>query len=199
MKPIKKPKRFVDGKITRPPKKQIVDARNTIIQKNRSKIVDARDKLAQITKRSGDARLKLLKKNRNNQSSQRPMRMPKKQLRRPYNLIENRPVYSIDNNLMDMDEEYIPSAMSLRRTVQNDIAFAKMPPLPTFPSRSDLHRRPSPSPHMWSSDPFDCYEVPVGRPADVSEPKNLHRQIRNVNSEMMPGKGILRYFNKFSN
>lgn len=42
--------------------KVIVDARNKIIQRNRSKITDARDKLAQITKQSGDVRLKLIRK-----------------------------------------------------------------------------------------------------------------------------------------
>lgn len=41
---------------------QVLDARSKIIEKNRFKIKDARDKLVNITKSMGDARLKILKK-----------------------------------------------------------------------------------------------------------------------------------------
>lgn len=41
---------------------QMLDARSKIIEKNRFKIKDARDKLVNITKSMGDARLKIIKK-----------------------------------------------------------------------------------------------------------------------------------------
>lgn len=246
-------------------RRPVVDARSKIMAKNRLKIRDARDKLVQLAKRGGDARNKLISKRnkrmdhyyetsaprmphhhhpmpavRHHQlpftadSRRRPMQQQQQQ--HHYGAVNDRLMMDID---MD-EEEYIPSSISLRRTVQNDIAYTKMPPLPSFqrtvPSSSSaaaayhrgvpphqqhhlhqqMQRRPrSPPPplqssssqqllasggigaaSLWgSSDPFDCYEVPVGRPADVSEPKHLHRQIRNVGGgggDMMPRKGILR-------
>ena len=176
-------------------RKPVIDARNKIIQKNRSKIVDARDKLAQITKRSGDARLKIIKKLKTNNSRQPfTLHTVKKSMGRRHLVPDRRPppMQKYNNELMDAEDEYMHMApgFSLRRTVKNDI-FGKMPPLPTFPRSEMMHHPPPPS-HMWSSDPFDCYEVPVGRPADVSEPKNLQRHIQNVSTDMMPRKGILR-------
>lgn len=244
LKPNKPAKRLT----TTSPRRTIVDARSKILAKNRSKIRDARDKLVQIAKRSGDARNKLTSKRTNVVShyyeTKSPRKMPgiySKSMRHQmpaFPSIETdsrrrppmRYAPSRDDRMMDIDEEeYIPSSISLRRTVQNDIAYTKMPPLPSFqrsvPTSADyrsysggaqnhpLHphqmqrtrpRSPPPLPSqsssaaasMWASDPFDCYEVPVGRPANVSEPKNLHRQIRNVAGNgfdmMMPRKGILR-------
>lgn len=211
---------------------RIIDARNKIIQKNRSKIIDARDKLVQIAKHSGDARLKIMRKmntKQRGQSTSNPhiantrnnapvpvgngrsymgVQMKKSRLsnyttdrRRPAPAYRN----AAANDHMDIDD-YLPASISLRRTVQNDIAYSKMPPLPSFPRTINSDhagagyrlRRNSPPIHsqaavnLWNSDPFDCYEVPIGRPADVSEPKNLHRHIRNINTDMMPRKGILR-------
>lgn len=95
--------------------------------------------------------------------------------------------------------------LSLRRTVKNDM-YSSMPPLPDFSHISYERRRPAsplplpprlpPSPppplnNMWNSDPFDCYEIPTGRPADVSEPKHLARHFQNISMEP-PRKGILR-------
>lgn len=187
----------------------MIDARNKIIQRNRLKIRDARDKLAQITKRSGDARIKLMKKMHTRGKVQAhgtrrpflPQPQPPKKNRRPTYAVDRRPPAFVNNqHLMDMDADYVPASISLRRTVQNEIAYSKMPPLPSFqrPSSDSIgsyhHMLPSqpPQPSAWNSDPFDCYEVPIGRPSDVSEPKNLHRQIRNIGAEMMPRKGILR-------
>lgn len=165
--------------------KPIVDARNKIIQKNRLKIRDARDKLVQIAKRSGDARLKLLKK----QESHRPpmhlttARKPPRPSRPT--MLERKPsAYRNHDDLMDMDDDFVPAPLALRRTVKNEIAM--MPPLPTF----KVERRPPSNP--WSTDPFDCYEVPTERPTDVSEPRHLQRTIRNPELDMMPRKGILR-------
>lgn len=166
--------------------KPIVDARNKIIQKNRSKIRDARDKLVQIAKRSGDARLKLMKKQENHRV---PMHLTTRKPRRQPLLVDHKPAYRLDDDdLMDMEEDFIPAPLALRRTVKNEIAM--MPPLPTFKVQRQIERRPPASP--WNSDPFDCYEVPTERPADVSEPRHLQRTIRNPELEMMPRKGILR-------
>lgn len=227
---VAKPTKLKTKRLASSPKK-IVDARNKIIQRNRSKITDARDKLAQITKQSGDVRQKLLRKM---ELSRKPPigrhssdaflttsgRHTKK---RPYldahlgapggfHSRRSAPVPRMDYD-MDLDEEldFVPATVALRRTVQNEIAYSKMPPLPTFQrsvalsdyrpqsppnyvSHQRVIRNASPPPASnWQSDPFDCYEVPMNRPLDVSEPKNLQRQIRNTVADMMPTKGILRY------
>lgn len=182
----------------------IIDARNKIVQKNRSKIRDARDKLAQIAKRSGDARQKLNSKR--TQSAEKYYSLKKSQPLPRQASYERRRMAPPAYDHMDMDEEYMPPGIALRRTVQNEIAYTKMPPLPTFqrsvpsyhPHQVHHMRTRSPPPpqsvsaSLWNSDPFDCYEVPIGRPADVSEPKNLQRHIRNVGADILPRKGILR-------
>lgn len=165
--------------------KPIVDARNKIIQKNRSKIRDAREKLVQIAKRSGDARLKLNKKQENHRA---PLHLTTRKPRRPPMIADRKPVYRQHDDLMDMEDDFIPAPLALRRTVKNEIAM--MPPLPTFKVQREIERRPPANP--WNSDPFDCYEVPTERPSDVSEPRHLQRTIRNPELDMMPRKGILR-------
>lgn len=175
-----------------PQAKPILDARNKIIQKNRAKIHDARDKLAQIAKRSGDARIKLMKKNIGtkkysqlgaapslNRGMVPPALITQKRLQPA--LIKPRPAYERDIE-MDVDMDYYAPSVNLRRTVKNDIAYGSasaMPPLPTF-KYLDAPRRLSP-------DPFDCYEVPQARPYDVSEPRHLNRSV-----EAIPTKSILR-------
>ncbi|XP_037029621.1 polymerase delta-interacting protein 3-like [Bradysia coprophila] len=161
--------------------KPVVDARNKIIQKNRSKIRDARDKLVQIAKRSGDARLKLMKKQENHRV---PLHLTTRKQRRQPMIPDRKPAYRQHDDLMDIEDDFIPAPLALRRTVKNEIAM--MPPLPTF----KVDRRPPSNP--WNSDPFDCYEVPTERPVDVSEPRHLQRTIRNPELDMMPRKGILR-------
>lgn len=201
---------------------KIIDARNKIIQKNRLKIRDARDKLAQIAKRSGDARLKLMKKTQRSRPGlytaaassssagghRAPLNMKKNNYRpAPYTNIIDRNIY-VHNDLMDMDDddhEYMPTSVSLRRTVKNDIAFSKMPPLPEFSRVRPATASPPPS--LWNSDPFDCYEIPTSRPADVSETKYLQKLVRGANinpttdkylhqvvmsTDGQPRKGILR-------
>lgn len=185
--------RFSPKKTTHKP---IQDARNKIIQRNRAKIHDARDKLAQIAKRSGDARLKLLRKKkvehvpaigkRNTVSAmpalftkRMPPHLPTKRMHRPMDME------------VDVEMSYASTA-PLRRTVKNDIAYggtSAMPPLPTFKYMETQQR----SENLWESDPFDCYEVPVARPYDVSEPRHLSRSIRTVaHMDSVPSKGILR-------
>lgn len=222
--------------------KVIVDARNKIIQRNRSKITDARDKLAQITKQSGDVRLKLIRKMELSRKQPAPIGraaepfLPGRHMKKrsgPYledsiggfhsrRSAQPAPVHRMDYDDLDLDVDmdFVPATVALRRTVQNEMAYSssKMPPLPTFqrsvaisdyhrpqspPSYAHHHRLirnaspPAPAPSSaanWQSDPFDCYEVPMSRPLDVSEPKNLQRQIRNTSAaDLMPTKGILRY------
>lgn len=194
MKPTVKPKKQLSGGATgkfspkKTVKKPILDARNKIIQKNRAKIHDARDRLAQIAKRSGDARLKLMKKKkvvgltsagkRNAGGPAGLKRLPPIPARQPA-----RPVEVFD---------YTPPSADLRRTVKNEFAYGSgtsMPPLPTF----KYMEPPKRSENVWDSDPFDCYEVPVARPYDVSEPRNLNRSIRtSAHMDAVPTKGILR-------
>lgn len=268
------------GPIVRP----VADARNKIIQRNRSKITDARDKLAQITKQSGDVRQKLMRKQQQLQqqhgggrkgagtaglvsasSAARNAAVLPAATRRgagrrgaaaavamPSAHHHHHRLADDDaDDDIDMDIDFVPATYALRRTVQNDIAYSKMPPLPQFsraterarsgpalpsggyhpapqhhqqpllqhhhhhhaPQSQSAHHhrlmRPSPPPPNvvsvghhhghhggWSSgvaDPFDCYEVPMQRPIDVSEPKNLQRQIRGAHPDLIPTKGILRY------
>lgn len=196
------------GGIVRRKPAAIIDARNKIIQKHRSKIHDARDKLAQIAKRNGDVRKKLLRKGIDSQhnfsnrqytlektsvaaatAAAASQRAPQKPLRRPY-----KPSYIEHDIRMDVEAEYMPA---LRRTVKNDVAYAsRMPPLPTFKHIDDPRQQMIEN--CWSSgggggggigaDPFDCYEVPSARPYDVSEPRNLNRQM----TAPLPQKTIRR-------
>lgn len=188
--------------------KPVLDARNKIIQKNRAKIHDARDKLVSIAKRSGDARLKLLKKNipskkytnlvsphKRSQSlhTAGALKSHKQRLQPQLNAPKRSYIRDPD---MDVDVDYYPTSVNLRRTVKNDIAYGSastMPPLPTF-RYIETPRRLSPPKRndSWESDPFDCYEVPVARPYDVSEPRHLNRSVRAAHMDVLPAKGILR-------
>lgn len=189
--------------------KPILDARNKIIQKNRAKMHDARDKLVQIAKRSGDARLKLLKKNINslkkfgepvptlNTAAKRnpvALKTQKRPVAPPKRAKFQRAPPSAE---MDIEMEYFPTSTSLRRTVQNEIAYtpaSSMPPLPTFKYMESSRRMTAPlrATSEYEVDPFDCYEVPVARPYDVSEPRNLNRSVHEAHMDAYPRKGILR-------
>lgn len=191
----------------------VTDARNKIIQKNRSKIRDARDKLAEIAKTT-DARLKIMKKRKNNPfehpilhrgapknkqygltSNSKVARTAEKRRRAPPPFIRDPapppPQHSPrgrkypDFNAMDIDEPMI------RRTVTNDLV--ELPPFPRFNRSRTPERNERDS--FWTSDPFDCYEVPTTRrPSNVAEPIHIQRKIFNVDSmhNTMPKKGILR-------
>lgn len=206
-------KKFSPQKVvkTRP----VLDARNKIIQKNRAKIHDARDKLAQIAKRSGDARLKLLQKNITFLKNVGELDGAVSALRRPSNpsgglktkraaqaaaTLKRQPYQAraaptVDVSMDVDDMEYFPTSTSLRRTVKNDIAYvpstSTMPPLPTFkyiepPRRMTTATRPV----DYEADPFDCYEVPVARPYDVSEPRNLNRSVLGAQMDAYQPKPI---------
>lgn len=181
--------------------------------------------MAQITKRSGDARLKLLEKNirllkkygeldtavtalkRPNAGGAAAAAAAKVQKRAniatpiskrtgPY----QRGGLAGNGNQMDIEMEYYPtsSSTSLRRTVKNEIAYVPsattMPPLPTFDKYNDLTRRMATvkRPMDYESDPFDCYEVPVARPYDVSEPRNLNRSVLGAHMDSYSHKSSLR-------
>lgn len=171
---------------------RVVDARNKIIQKNRMKIRDAREKLAQITKASGDARLKLQKKRRqpspqrlNSNFRPKKMSLPAPKVSLPH--LIGVPRGYVDYDKMDTEEvtypaEYQPAATSLRMTVRNNLMA---PFSPYKPSERNMGA-------PWNNDPFDCYEIPLNRPSDVSEPVSIHRQIRNMSPDILPPKGILR-------
>lgn len=213
-------KKFTTGKKVK--NTPVLDARNKIIQKNRAKIHDARDKLAQIAKRSGDARLKLLQKNirflkrvgelDTAVSALKRASNPKPVLKTPP--IQKRPeivkraTYQRGalsggsgggDVSMDMDLEYFPSSTSLRRTVKNEIAYvptSSMPPLPTFKYVEPVRRMtPATRPTEYEADPFDCYEVPVTRPYDVSEPRNLNRSVLGAHMDTYAQKPSLRTSN----
>lgn len=213
-------KKFTTAKNVK--EKPVIDARNKIIQKNRAKIHDARDKLGQIAKRNGDARLKLLQKNirllkkfgeldgavsalkRANKPSAgfftkrgaaaaaaagAPLKRAPVAFQRPP------PPPPITNNIdMDVDLEYFPSSANLRRTVKNEIAYvpsSSMPPLPTFKYIEPTRRMTSATrPAEYEADPFDCYEVPVARPFDVSEPRNLNRSVVGAQMDVYSHKTL---------
>ncbi|KAJ9593033.1 hypothetical protein L9F63_015302 [Diploptera punctata] len=135
------------------------DARLRIIQKNRQKLTDARDKLAEIAKQT-DARVKLekLRENRSNPSGVKVSRVGstitrrtgrngqitlstnKRQLTRNVNNVQERTIttgrgFNLAVSKMDIDSDIEPV---LRRTVNNDIT---LPPPPLFapPLRRSLY------------------------------------------------------------
>lgn len=189
----------------------MLDARNKIIQKNRAKIHDARDKLAQIAKRQGDARLKLLQKNIRllkkygeldgavsalKRANTAPSAGLKTQKRPVAAAPLKRASYQRLAEDVEMDVDYFPPSTSLRRTVKNEIAAyvptSAMPPLPTFKNYIEPTRRMTPAtrPNDYEADPFDCYEVPVQRPYDVSEPRNLNRSVLGAHMDAYSHKDL---------
>ncbi|XP_031625396.1 polymerase delta-interacting protein 3-like [Contarinia nasturtii] len=213
-------KKFTVAKVGKA--KPVLDARNKIIQKNRAKIHDARDKLAQIAKRNGDARLKLLQKNIQflkkfgeldgavnalrrtpNQNSNAGVSLKTKRAAAASTVpFKRTPAYqrmaaaatsATNDTSMDVDMEYFPTSTNLRRTVKNEIAYvpsSTMPPLPTFKYIEPPRRMATTRPKDYEADPFDCYEVPVARPYDVSEPRNLNRSVLGAQMDSYPQQTI---------
>ncbi|XP_019558530.3 uncharacterized protein LOC109427429 [Aedes albopictus] len=146
----------------------IVDARMKIIQKKRAQIRDARDKLVEIARNSGDARLRLLKR--------------KGKLPPPGNgILKKRSSGDHPRGKVYVDEMDVDYDMEvdirrpigpLKRTVRNEMFSvpSTMPPLPTF-SRNIRNSSPPPtSSSSWNTDPFDCYEVHTSRPVVSKAP-----------------------------
>lgn len=152
---VSKPVRAVSGKAT-----LVVDARMKIIQKKRAQIRDARDKLVEIARNSGDARLRLLK---------RKGKLP------PGNGIlkkgssnsgsRGKPFIEDDDDY-EMEVDIRRPIGPLKRTVRNEMFSvpSTMPPLPTFGRNVRQSPPPQTSSSSWNSDPFDCYEVHTSRP-----------------------------------
>lgn len=153
-KPVRSP---AAGGLGKP--KLVVDARMKIIEKKRSQIRDARDKLVEIARNSGDARLKLLKR------KGKPLPGNGILKKSPSKVGKGKPFVDEDDDY-DMEVDIRRPIGPLKRTVRNEMFSvpSTMPPLPTF-GRSV---RPSPPPQTssstWNSDPFDCYEVHTSRP-----------------------------------
>lgn len=145
----------------------VVDARMKIIQRKRAQIRDARDKLVEIARNSGDARLRLLKR--------------KGKLPPPGNgILKKRTSGDHPRGKVYVDEMDVDYDMEvdirrpigpLKRTVRNEMFSvpSTMPPLPTF-SRNIRNSPPPTSSSSWNSDPFDCYEVHTSRPVQSKAP-----------------------------
>lgn len=104
---------------------QIADARLKIIQKTRLKITDAREKLVEIAKQSGDARFKLKKMQEKRLKSgqrQRKRGQPPLILRSVNPSIVEPTITIRDDSDEDMDED-VPV---LRRTVNNNININRL-------------------------------------------------------------------------
>ncbi|XP_055683725.1 polymerase delta-interacting protein 3-like isoform X2 [Lutzomyia longipalpis] len=198
---IKKGGGVMKPKLSTQKKPQIVDARLKIIQKNRSKIRDARDKLSEIARKS-DARLKIARK-KLPPPPQLGMKMkqggggfqkPKNANRRggfavpvvdtPY---IGAPRGYVDHDRVEDDEITFPiESPVLRRTVSND----------RFGGAPNVHK----SGREWSGgdiagDPFDIYDIPRRRLPE-EPPRAVYPSTRQMypgpSESLSPRKGILR-------
>ncbi|XP_059617569.1 polymerase delta-interacting protein 3-like isoform X2 [Phlebotomus argentipes] len=163
-------------------KPAVFDARLKIIQRNRSKIRDARDKLSEIARKS-DARLKIGRKINaplpNGPRGGRPR--PRNVTPRGYNdpgdtLYIGAPRGYVDHDRMESDEITFPvESPVLRRTVSNDFAFGG-----------------AGRPMNWSadSDPFDLYDLPRRDAPRV--PYSSLQVYPGPSESLSPRKGILR-------
>lgn len=162
---------------------RIKDARLKIIEKNRAKIRDARDKLGEITRSSGDARLRLARKqglisasHRNRKASVlRSRNADKYPGERLPDVIEVPRGYVDYDNMERMEEEEY--ATQLNRAVTNDLAFK--------PFRNEA---------PWESngnDPFELYNIPLSRsPPDAVPDISIRRQIRQMSPDLPPTRTI---------
>ncbi|XP_037937916.1 polymerase delta-interacting protein 3 [Teleopsis dalmanni] len=190
------------------PPARTFDARNRIIEKNRAKIRDARDKLAEISRACGDVRHRLLQKQASSPSfmssqtkqNYRPDRVAriapirrstslgltsksaKQRMKRMPDMF-NVPLGYVDHDNMErMEQEEYALASHLSRTVKNDIA--------QFGYNNTHTNVPPPAPrrlNSWGSnsdqfEPFDVYEIPRSRP----------ERRMSVDLPPPPPKGILR-------
>ncbi len=149
-------------------KRNLLDVRSKIIEKKRSKIGDARDHLAKLTKSNiVDARLKLLNNNPKNRPSKNKLSSLPKRTKRPSTSSlssSSKRGLTLDEDLLYDEDDYEMAELDtfklkvkgeLKRTFHNDIAYKpkSMPPLPHFNSSSLINNdRASPT---FQSDPFD--------------------------------------------
>ncbi|XP_053950526.1 polymerase delta-interacting protein 3-like [Anastrepha ludens] len=182
----------------------VTDARNKIIQKNREKIRDARDKLSELTRASGDVRQRLLAKKlslggglktrgaakklyttayRNGVLKPRPgLKSTQPFIRQPAHVSARLPdLINVPRGYVDYDdmerleEEEIAAATRLSRTVTNDFASYGQHELSPPPPTRRLNSWIAPS------DVFD--------PFDVYKPRERHM---SPQLPPPPPKGILR-------
>lgn len=177
---------------------RIKDARLKIIEKNRSKIRDAREKLGEITRSGGDARLRLVRKQGIISSSQRNRKMPGPRI--PNNRNHSKYALNDRNRLPDVigiprgyvdydnmerleEEEY---AASLSRAVHNDLV------------PYDQFRPDRPPKDAWDTngtDPFEMYNIPITRSVPEIPPEDaMRRQYR----PMSPSRTIREMSPPFS-
>lgn len=163
----------------------VVDARMKIIQKKRAQIRDARDKLVEIARNSGDARLRLLK---------RKGKIPPGNgiLKKRTSGEHSRGKDYNDEMDVDYDMDMRRPMRPLKRTVRNEMFTvpSTMPPLPTF-SRNVRNSPPPTSSSSWNSDPFDCYEVHTSRPSLSSKAPPPPAPVPRYD-DIPPRRGITR-------
>ncbi|XP_055847109.1 uncharacterized protein LOC129912743 [Episyrphus balteatus] len=175
---------------------RIKDARLKIIERNRSKIRDARDKLAEITRTGGDARLRLVRKQGIISSSQRNRKAPVPRVlsnrnakfglnereRIPEVLGVPRGYVDYDNMERLEEEEY---AASINRAVKNELAYDNY--------RAERHAK-----DPWDTnggDPFELYNIPISRaPPEITPDDAIRRQYR----QMSPSRTIRQLSPPFS-
>ncbi|XP_055911115.1 uncharacterized protein LOC129945403 [Eupeodes corollae] len=159
---------------------RIKDARLKIIERNRAKIRDARDKLTEITRSGGDARLRLVRKHGIVSSSHRNRKSPVSRALSNRNAKfalndRNRlpDVIGIPRGYVDYDnmerleeEEY---ASSINRAVTNELAYDNF--------RTERHPK-----DPWEAnggDPFELYNIPISRaPPEITPDDSIRRQFR---------------------
>lgn len=184
----------------------MTDARQKLIQKNRTTIRDAREKILE-THRSliTDARQLLTTKKKAAQAQpvaiQRALKskIPRSHVPR-LTMDEELLVDDDDLEMMDVDSFKTKPLGSLKRTVKNDIfrqrSVVTPPRMPKLPSFSISNREASP---LDDIDPFDVYTVPTRRiipPPPLPGRSERFHPARGIMSAHMdeygPRKSILR-------
>lgn len=189
------------------------DARLKIIKNNRARIRDARDKIVEIARTSGDARQRLLRKQyiassstnsgiyRNGQIGNgmknfvkqapfaRPYRNSTFQRSRRPEMLEIPRGYIDYDNMDRLEEEEYAAASHLSRTVTND----EMDHYSSYPDTRDADAIAINRKNSWNTvdlDPFDVYDIPVNARTE----RNVSHVIteRDLSPTPPPPKDILR-------
>lgn len=177
------------GKVFKTRDTRIKDARLKIIEKNRYKFRDAREKLGEITRSGGDARLRLARKQGLITSSHRS-----RKLSLPGVMTSRKPKYVNSDRLPDVievprgyvdydnmermeEEEY---AASLNRAVKNELAFKSI----------SNERRAADAWEANGGDPFELYNIPTTRVPEIMPDISIRRQIRQISTELPPSRTI---------
>lgn len=174
----------------------VTDARFKIIQKNRLKMTDARDKLAEIAKQS-DARLKIdklratqfkkvdsflsisrkggrngriaLSTNKISQFNAIPHNVTNSYIQSPRRTVGYRPPlepHYVDNISMDYNDDYLMESPPLRRTVNNEYAPSLPPPPPVF------NLKPA-TPYTWVKPSSSLGKNSIARKQESERPRDF--------------------------